>query len=89
MTLVEFLEARITEDEAGAERWFESWRANGGVIDVGPGRYGPARVLAECESKRRIIVALADTGWRGRHELLKMLALPYADHEDYLPEWKP
>lgn len=80
MTIVEFLEARIAEDEAAARgadgaRWFHSdkvvtfevlrgdgWdevsppisvdtRANGWHIT----RWSPARVLAECEAKRRIV----------------------------------
>ena len=46
-------------------------------------RWDPARVVAECESKRRILE---------RHEqdeeILRVLALPYADHRDYRDEWR-
>jgi hypothetical protein len=65
-------------------------------------RHDPARVLAEVAAKRRIVgmlssivpaketnpiksedaVALAD--WT-----LRLLALPYADHNDYRQEWGP
>ena len=59
-------------------------------------RHDPARVLAECEAKRAIVkdaewlLSGSDidvreiTDWLFGH-----LALPYADHPDYLPEWKP
>jgi hypothetical protein len=69
-------------------------------------RWNPARVLAECEAKRRI-VEHADTvssmdrqiesEWGTRSSvpwdedegirLLRLLALPYADHPDYDPKW--
>lgn len=58
------------------------------------------RVLAECEAKRRIIRAVKrnpNAPWDayaiGRddvgREVLRLLALPYADHPDYRPEWRP
>jgi len=103
MTLIEFLLARIAEDETSEE-----------VVDlypVGAGRVRrevsttePSdRVLAECEAKRLLIQraeSLAEyvdgTREDSRHtyewtllRLLAPLALPYADHTDYLPEWKP
>jgi hypothetical protein len=43
----------------------------------------PARVLAECESKRRIVT---ECGWE---TVMRHLALPYADHPDYRDEWRP
>jgi hypothetical protein len=54
---------------------------------------GPHRVLAECEAKRRIVevARFADegpAGW-GYRSILRLLALPYADHPDYSPEWRP
>jgi hypothetical protein len=76
-------------------------------------RHDPARVLAECEAKRRIVelafshAAKIDGEWGCCHSvqgirgglcdeqrpddlaLLRALALPYADHPDYQPEWKP
>lgn len=74
MTLIEFLLARIGEDEAAA---FEArtyvrghWRMNDEMVTAGErhvaqvrelttvehiARHDPARVLAECEAKRRIV----------------------------------
>lgn len=55
----------------------------------------PARVLAECEAKRRIVEELAPDScsspdaWWQRTSTLEFLALPYADHPDYREEWKP
>lgn len=64
-------------------------------------RHDPARVLAECEAKRRIMSLFAPTladelsaaagdwnevAWRGE-QVLRYLALPYADHPDYRGEW--
>lgn len=45
-------------------------------------RWDPARVLAECESKRRIV---KETGWV---TVMSLLAAPYASHPDYREEWK-
>jgi hypothetical protein len=61
------------------------------------------RVLAECEAKWRIVdrcAPLADEPDEYPNGLisaravlaratLRALALPYADHEDFRPEWKP
>jgi hypothetical protein len=124
MGLDEFLLARIAEDKrvamdaAGADGQ-TSWRADAiGVAPGGPGsaehvaRHDPARVLAECEARRRIVQACRDArpemtflGTRppgmadfpiaalGQHQLaavtLALLALPYADHPHYRPEWRP
>jgi hypothetical protein len=62
-------------------------------------RYGPARVLAECEAKRRIVAEHDDqhscTSWELASaepyvgcSVLRLLALPYADHPDYREEWR-
>jgi hypothetical protein len=66
-------------------------------------RHDPARVLAECEAKRRIVeewdaahrVALASPQYSydegiatGLLAALYALALPYADHPDYREEWR-
>ena len=57
-------------------------------------RWSPARVLAECEAKRRIVEdrGLLDTfgvpsifGER----ILRALAPPYASHPDYDESWRP
>jgi len=83
MTLAEFLLARIAEDEA--------------------------RVVAECEAKRRILKLHHPPGfvfdadgmeWNDYDichedhedmpcELVRILALPYADHPDYEEGWRP
>jgi hypothetical protein len=67
-------------------------------------RWDPARVLAECDAKRRIVqqarpVTRDSTGVYPRDVtyvydvgvpwVLKLLALPYADHPDYRDEWRP
>jgi hypothetical protein len=67
MTLTEFLLARIAEDEAAARAvgWTPRWVMAHDLPDAPPGivahiaRHDPARVLAECAAKRRI-VELAD-----------------------------
>ncbi len=60
---------------------------------------GAAHVLAECEAKRRI-VEVWERGWqmfddvgirsrqRERDHVLRLLALPYADHPDYDDAWR-
>lgn len=81
--------------------------------------FDPARVLIECDAKRRIVEVVVGS-WpseyieqqllthRGPHSLtdpetgkvemfeewttirlLRLLALPYADHSDYRQEWRP
>lgn len=57
-------------------------------------RHDPARVLAECEAKRRIVercsaVDYAMPSTYLAHGILGLLALPYADHPDYREEWRP
>lgn len=55
--------------------------------------YDERRVLAECNAKERIVeryAFLAKHGDSGDARwVLPLLALPYADHPDCLPEWKP
>ena len=89
--LAEFLLARIAEDERVAQLsishgtggfptayWQRLWN--------GPGNYpvmAAQRLLAECDAKRRIIRTFTGGG------ILRLLALPYADHEDYHDKWRP
>ena len=55
------------------------------------------RVLAECESKRRIITLCGVDPLQPGALLLRvqtdavvrLLALPYADHPDYREQWRP
>jgi hypothetical protein len=99
MDLAKFLLARIAEDRQQIER----------VIDASPhwprdpsNPQDPARLLAECDTKRHIVAqagqAEADYNahnapWPGPDGLygwlLRSLALPYADHPEYRPEWRP
>lgn len=56
-------------------------------------RWDPARVLAECEAKRKLIDA-EPTAFGGAYSInsirrLQILALPYADHPQFQPEWRP
>lgn len=59
-------------------------------------RWDPARVLAECEAKRRIVVrcqemqsAAVPMAVHLASRTLADLALPYADHPDYREEYRP
>lgn len=105
MTLTEFLLARIAEDEAvaiAAVQGFtegDFWR-DGNTTTLASARHvashGPARVLAECEAKRRIVAGLSGVLAQSRNEqqiqnaqtTLGHLAAVYADHPDYRDEWR-
>lgn len=55
--------------------------------------WSPARVLAEVDAKRRSIARIEHHAHlMGRDEihgdLLRLLALPYADHEEFKEEWR-
>jgi hypothetical protein len=57
-------------------------------------RYDPARALADCEAKRRIVKWVNDWPLRPAPPssvdgLLPLLALPYANHPDFRKEWRP
>jgi len=49
-------------------------------------RHNPARVLAECEAKRRILTYAEHND--DVYLLGSYLALPYADHESFQAEWR-
>lgn len=58
--------------------------------------FDPARVLAECEAKRRIVEARRgplpvsdDCYYDGLDVAIYHLASVYADHPDFNPEWRP
>lgn len=94
MTITDFLLARIADDTALAR----SLQAQAVTDHIDP--EDPrlphltlaARVLAECEAKRRI-VSLYDES-TAAHEaiarlpIIRLLALPYANHPDYDPVWR-
>lgn len=109
LTLTEFLLARIAEDEASvaAIRRPPMWQSRistlNGDLSQFVARQHPARVLAECEAKRRILHAaqFADEVEGGgaaivmldgyprdrRWGVLPALAAVYSDHPDYREEW--
>lgn len=112
--LVEFLRARLDEDEAEAKAcpevgWFAAEWDEGAVYLSGTGasallrgrsfsvarhvaRHDPARVLAEVEAKRQIVSEVTGRyleSWTAVTHILACLALPYADHPDYNPTWRP
>lgn len=105
MTLVEFLMARIADDEAHLVEIAQidgTYGYEGMYID---------RVRAECVAKRAIVSEFAEqvesfeVPWdtpnerlwpefgggylRGLRDAVKYLAVVYADHVDYLDEWRP
>ena len=123
--LDEFLLARIAEDKriatdaarhSGQEEWdVADLPGSGPPHDQAAehvARHDPARVLAECSARRRLVLVCRDIGpdraFLGarpegladfpltptdRHQLaavtLALLALPYAGHPEYRPEWRP
>lgn len=60
-------------------------------------RFDPARVLAECQAKRRIVEHEQDRPEKDFRPLppevdtavLRLLALPHSDHPDYDESWRP
>jgi len=93
--LVDFLLARIAEDEAvarkasvGSPQWHQT---AGDRIAPHVARWDPARVLAECEAKRRVVEreTRSQTPITYRRQfVLRDLASVYADHPDYDPAWR-
>ena len=54
----------------------------------------PRRILADCDAKRRIVRACSAVTSENLAEfaewnVLRVLALPYASHPDYEPDWHP
>ncbi len=103
LTITEFLEARITEDEAEA-KWVEAEGDNGSSAVQ-----HPARILAECAAKRAIVsmgrwavfsghtagdnCGLSDQDTHNAAmvglEVLAVVAAVYSSHPDYRQEWAP
>jgi hypothetical protein len=95
LTLTDFLLARIAEDELDANDYHETGAGECDLVFHGrvDPNFGwkctcgrPARVLAECEAKRRI-VELHRQSWPVSLKILRILAVVYADHPDYRDEW--
>ena len=102
LTITEFLEARIAEDEALAtsairdaeDRDLATWEVD--ALEIGgslPGpqmtaRFSPARVLAECAAKRAMVeLSVNWDGYTRQTDILRTLAAVYKDHPDYREEW--
>jgi Family of unknown function (DUF6221) len=83
------VDAGFEYEDDRAAKFVASWR--------------PARVLAEVDTKRLIMQLCDDTirrepdnAWYDgaspidvAHSVLRLLALPYADHSDYDEAWRP
>lgn len=102
MTLVEFLLARIAEDEAALEtarRMGVPPLPMGSRIGSGIGNHptmSETRMAAECDAKRRVVDLYREAVeffWFAERSALepviKLLARPYRDHPDYQQEWTP
>lgn len=98
ITVFEFIEARIAEDEKQAHGMLKDLEvcppsaydmAQVPTLDAGD----PGRVLAECEMKRHLL-GMADSmsadvefdqlGW----QIADRLSAIWSDHEDYNPGWR-
>ena len=101
--LSEFVLARVTDDEELARQYGDPRRLSSSLTwtsDVGrPAiEVDPSRIIAECEAKRRVVAAYVEgvANYRiGPHDevdrltfVVRALALPYADHPEYQPEWR-
>jgi Family of unknown function (DUF6221) len=93
MNIVEFLEARIAEDEAAARAGGYTHQS-GAFANDGYGRLlvNPTRVLAECAAKREVIKVAGSSypnkvGWYEKKNILEALAAVYSDHPDYREDW--
>jgi len=96
--LVEFLKARLDEDERAARKT----KGRGMTVSL-PAfmvdhmtRWDPARVLREVAAKRRILelgiccaCAVEKQPCDHRDATLRLLAFPYSTHPDYRQEWRP
>ncbi len=99
MYITEFLEARISEDEAAAREAMEersrSTPNEGADTSLVPWPdspvpavlVGPERVLAECVVKRSLIEHWGQYEALNGPSLLTVMAMVYADHPDYQQEW--
>lgn len=99
MTIVEFLLARIAEDETEARECSDpyaqgNWRTY--ENDVGTIAMTKDRALAECAAKRAIVernepyddIQVRRQTRTLAGDTLRDLAAVYADHPDYREEWK-
>jgi hypothetical protein len=97
--LAAWLLEQITEDEADAREASDErlwrWSQHGDMIIADSGhmqRFTPARMLAECAAKRRMVTlfsAMLVHYWyrQSAGEGLRILALPYRDRPGWRDEW--
>ncbi|NYJ07734.1 DUF6221 family protein [Petropleomorpha daqingensis] len=103
LDLAEFVRARLDDDERTAERCCYTDQPWIGLVDFRGAHYlglSCARVRADVHAKRQIVRLHAACGTgTGRCDeggpegigcaTLAYLAVPYAAHRDYRPEWRP
>ncbi|MEV6105728.1 DUF6221 family protein [Streptomyces sp. NPDC051940] len=96
--LIAWLRARLDEEEhiaqaTQAERdgWYgreaAEYLPRADVAHIT--RHSPTQVLAEVETKRAIVDYIMRECDGKLSHVLRLLALPYAWHNDYRPEWLP
>lgn len=91
--IIEFLEARIAEDEAAADGLDESGPGYPSVRTLEASPFTAARLLAECAAKRRILenvplVTDIPSQMGGTSEYVLMcLASVYSWHPEYQEGW--
>lgn len=88
--LIAFLRAQWDAEESDA-RWSLENAPSAHQTDPNSKNFSPERVLRDVAAKRRIVDAcerrgleLSEINWA-----VRVLALPYADHDDYQEKWKP
>lgn len=101
--LAAFLRARWDDEEADA-RWSLENAPAAHQTDPNSMNFSPERVLAEIAAKRRILdeytrltrdfthadeTVTEHTRRSTLEDVLELLALPYANHPDSRPEWRP
>lgn len=93
LTITEFLEARIAEDEAAAERCASVIVVPAAVAST---MIDPVRMLAECAAKRAILAEHSPVDPCDAHDAdyrtitcdtICAIAGVYKDHPDYRQEW--
>ncbi len=84
--LVAFMQARLAEDEIAA---LDGPRADQRLADVRGRRRIVAR-FAQLEDRVERFPGLVNQGEVAAMRMtVRDLALPYADHPDFLPQWRP